>query len=332
MRFDDELDSFCQHMSRVQGLSANTVKAYRIDVDEFLHLMELRGFTDLDAVTIETLRSWMAHEMRNHSRSTMARKTVAIRQFFAFLEDRQLLDHNPAAILATPRIPEHLPQVLSHEQAGELMKRAQDDTEQMQNVDGGECNPDVQQAQEPRIKRTVRQQAVEVRNRAMLELLYATGMRVAELTGLDLGDLTMSERTVRVMGKGSKERVVPFGLPACKAIEVWLSQGRPVLADHNNAAGSASSESALFLGLQGRRIGQRQVRQVVHELAQEADLPSISPHALRHSAATHLLDGGADLREVQEMLGHSSLRTTQRYTHVSIEQLRQRYDLAFPRA
>lgn len=159
----------------------------------------------------------------------------------------------------------------------------------------------------------------------MLELLYATGMRVAELVGLDVPDVVFSNRTVKVTGKGNKQRVMPFGAPAQKAIRRWLDDGRPLLVGEQSAA-------ALFLGRQGKRIDQRMVRRVVHECARDAGVPDISPHALRHSAATHMLDGGADLREVQELLGHSSLKTTQRYTHVSIEQLKARYGQAFPRA
>jgi integrase/recombinase XerC len=201
----------------------------------------------------------------------------------------------------------------------------------------------------------------------VLELLYATGIRIAELVSLDIDDVDFSNRTVKVTGKGNKQRVVPFGLPAMHALEDWLEQGRPVIigktlessaagrAAGTHSAGSRPSGSrpsgkdheakghaggtvgtdcgkALFLGARGGRLDQRVAREMVHKAAHEAGVPDISPHALRHSAATHLLDGGADLREVQEMLGHSSLRTTQRYTHVSIEQLKNRYGQAFPRA
>lgn len=176
-------------------------------------------------------------------------------------------------------------------------------------------------SQEPNMKK----QAIALRDAAMLELLYATGMRVAELVGLDVADVTFGNRTVKVTGKGDKQRVMPFGAPADKALRDWLEHGRPVLCGD-------MSDDAFFLGSQGGRIDQRMVRKVVHDRAREAGVPDISPHALRHSAATHMLDGGADLREVQEMLGHSSLKTTQRYTHVSIEQLKARYGQAFPRA
>ena len=170
------------------------------------------------------------------------------------------------------------------------------------------------------------------RNAAILELLYATGIRVAELVSMDIADIDFSNRTIKVTGKGNKQRVVPFGLPAQRALETWLEQGRPVLARTATDAVKSRAANALFLGARGGRIDQRIARDIVHRAAREAGVPDISPHALRHSAATHMLDGGADLREVQEMLGHSSLKTTQRYTLVSIEQLKNRYGQAFPRA
>ncbi|NTV39633.1 MAG: tyrosine-type recombinase/integrase, partial [Demequinaceae bacterium] len=165
--------------------------------------------------------------------------------------------------------------------------------------------------------------AIEVRDWAMAELLYATGIRVGELVGINLGDADLGERTVRVMGKGSKERVVPFGLPAERALNAWVEHGRPTMAGET---------SALFVGLRGARVDQRQVREVIHVLASGAGVPDIAPHALRHSAATHLLEGGSDLRSVQEVLGHASLATTQRYTHVTADRLRNAYALAHPRA
>lgn len=352
MAFEDELDGYVRYLDQVQGRSPNTVRSYRTDVASFLHLMDLRGITDLNDVDLPTLRSWLAHETRSHARSTMARKTAAIRSFFAYLADHGQVEVNPAQGLKTPKQSEHLPRILTGSQAEQLMDR----------VDSApvEEEPDEGLAE-----------ILQLRDAAMLELLYATGMRVAELCGLDLADLNRQSRTVKVLGKGRKERVVPYGLPAERALDGWMERGRPELVGRlgggrsrrgaspetdrgvlpesvgRNPGGgesggkdrtgrssltSGDDAQALFLGARGRRIGQRQVRQVVHEAADRAQVPDIAPHALRHTAATQMLDGGADLREVQEMLGHSSLRTTQRYTHVSIEQLRQRYRLAFPRA
>lgn len=308
MCFDDALDGFDAYLKANRGLSANTRRAYRSDVEECLVALRKQGCVDLNEVTIEDLRLWMAKSSKNHARSSMARKTVAVRGFFAWAYDHDMASANPAASLQTPKISDTLPAVLNETQAQQLMDRVDED--------GMEAR-----SQEPNMKK----QAIALRDAAMLELLYATGMRVAELVGLDVADVTFGNRTVKVTGKGDKQRVMPFGAPADKALRDWLEHGRPVLCGD-------MSDDAFFLGSQGGRIGQRMVRKVVHDRAREAGVPDISPHALRHSAATHMLDGGADLREVQEMLGHSSLKTTQRYTHVSIEQLKARYGQAFPRA
>ena len=289
MCFDDALDGFDAYLKANRGLSANTRRAYRSDVEECLVALRKQGCVDLNEVTIEDLRLWMAKSSKNHARSSMARKTVAVRGFFAWAYDHDMASTNPAASLQTPKIPDTLPAVLNETQAQQLMDRVDED--------GMEAR-----SQEPNMKK----QAIALRDAAMLELLYATGMRVAELVGLDVA-------------------VMPFGAPADKALRDWLEHGRPVLCGD-------MSDDAFFLGSQGGRIGQRMVRKVVHDRARKVGVPDISPHALRHSAATHMLDGGADLREVQEMLGHSSLKTTQRYTHVSIEQLKARYGQAFPRA
>lgn len=352
MAFEDELDGYVRYLDQVQGRSPNTVRSYRTDVASFLHLMDLRGITELNAIDLPALRSWLAHEARSHARSTMARKTAAIRSFFAYLVDHGLVEVDPAQGLKSPKQSEHLPRILTGSQAERLMDRVDSAPVEEESDEDLAC-------------------ILQLRDAAMLELLYATGMRVAELCGLDLVDLNRQSRTVKVLGKGRKERVVPYGLPAERALDGWIERGRPELVGRlgdGRSGRGASSETdhevlhttvggdagggesvgqdrpgrpsrtsgddvrALFLGARGRRIGQRQVRQVVHRAADQARVPDIAPHALRHTAATQMLDGGADLREVQEMLGHSSLRTTQRYTHVSIEQLRQRYRLAFPRA
>lgn len=222
-----------------------------------------------------------------------------------------ILAHNPAHALRTPKIDRNLPAVLNEDQAERLMDTV--------DAEAGEKNAGKSKDD------ALNAHAKALRDCAMIELLYATGMRVGELVGLDMDSFDWSNRTVRVLGKGNKTRVIPFGMPAQQAVEHWLHEGRPVFANGH-------SGNAVFIGVRGRRIDQRVVRQVVHEQAEQAGVPDISPHALRHSAATHMLDGGADLREVQEMLGHSSLQTTQRYTHVSIEQLKDRYRQAFPRA
>lgn len=322
----DIIDRFVISLTTNRGESANTVKAYRTDVTRFAHVMALRGLAPGD-VTIDDLRSWLAHEARSCARSTLARKTVAVRAFFAFASDRGMVDADPAALLMTPKIENRLPRMLDEQEAASLMDHA--DAEARGGADGrsGHLAGDATEAGgAAEGEADPRAHAVRLRDTAMLELLYATGMRVAELTGLDLGDVDTAERTVRVLGKGNKQRVVPFGAPAARALAAWLGQGRPMLAV------PGKSGSAMFLGSRGGRVDQRIVRSVVHREAADAGVPDISPHALRHSAATHMLDGGADLREVQEMLGHASLSTTQRYTHVSIERLKERYVQAFPRA
>ena len=252
----------------------------------------------------------------------------------------------------TPSIPSTLPAVLTESQAEQLLDVAEHAVATNQYKDDGgaaaapgsgkaagktaDKSADTVNRNEAPARADKRDNARVVaesqRNAAILELLYATGIRVAELVSMDIADIDFSNRTIKVTGKGNKQRVVPFGLPAQRALETWLEQGRPVLARTATDAAKSRATNALFLGARGGRIDQRIARDIVHRAAREAGVPDISPHALRHSAATHILDGGADLREVQEMLGHSSLKTTQRYTHVSIEQLKNRYGQAFPRA
>ena len=365
-QFDGDIDSFVSYLKSNRGLSANTLKAYRADLTACLHLFELRGVTDLNEITLDDLRSWMAVESRDHARSSMARKTVAVRGFFAWAYEHGLTTTDPAATLMTPSIPSTLPAVLTESQAEQLLDVAEHAvaTNQYKDDGGAAAAPGsgkaagktadksadtVNRSEAParadkrdNARVTAESQrnaailellyATGMRNAAILELLYATGIRVAELVSMDIADIDFSNRTIKVTGKGNKQRVVPFGLPAQRALETWLEQGRPVLARTATDAVKSRAANALFLGARGGRIDQRIARDIVHRAAREAGVPDISPHALRHSAATHMLDGGADLREVQEMLGHSSLKTTQRYTHVSIEQLKNRYGQAFPRA
>lgn len=347
-QFDGDIDSFVSYLKSNRGLSANTLKAYRADLTACLHLFELRGVTDLNEITLDDLRSWMAVESRDHARSSMARKTVAVRGFFAWAYEHGLTTTDPAATLMTPSIPSTLPAVLTESQAEQLLDVAEHAVATNHYKDDGgaaaasgsgkaadKSADTVNRSEAPARadkRDNARVTAESQRNAAILELLYATGIRVAELVSMDIADIDFSTRTIKVTGKGNKQRVVPFGLPAQRALETWLEQGRPVLARTATDAVKSRAANALFLGARGGRIDQRIARGIVHRAAREAGVPDISPHALRHSAATHILDGGADLREVQEMLGHSSLKTTQRYTHVSIEQLKNRYGQAFPRA
>jgi integrase/recombinase XerC len=254
---------------------------------------------DLD---IGVLRSWLAKlTTTGKARTTIARHAASARVFTAFCARRGWLTPDPGLILATPKAQRLLPGVLSQAQAIALLEPPPDSQP-------GEVNPE------------------QLRDDAVLELLYATGIRVGELVGLDVDDIDHARHVIRVLGKGNKQRTVPLGVPAVKAVERWHRAGRPTLV-------TADSGPALFLGARGRRLDQRAVRRMVHaRIALVPDAPDIGPHGLRHSAATHLLEGGADLRTVQEILGHATLATTQVYTHVSVERLRATYDRAHPRA
>ncbi|MEZ0448645.1 tyrosine recombinase XerC [Cellulomonas sp. ICMP 17802] len=294
------LSDFSAHLSAQRGLSAHTNRAYVGDVDQLLGYASRHGRTTLDAIDLGVLRGWLASMATTHrSRATLARRGAAVRTFFAWAARTHRVPVDPALRLATARTASPLPTVLRVEPVTQMLDLARD-----RALDGD---------------------AVALRDWALLELLYATGVRVGEVVGADLGDLDVHERTLRVVGKGDKERVVPFGKPAATALTAWLDRGRPQLAQ-------PASPAALLLGLRGGRLDQRQARTVVHQAAALAGVDDVAPHALRHSAATHLLEGGSDLRSVQELLGHASLATTQRYTHVSADRLRSAFQQAHPRA
>jgi integrase/recombinase XerC len=281
------------------GASQNTVRAYLGDLDDLANHLELDDETTWGAVQLADLRAWLAHMAEEgKSRSTLARRGAAVRTFFAWAHRTGVIDHNPALRLASARPASTLPEVLAVDDVSLLLDVAR------VRADSGD--------------------PLDLRDWAMAELLYATGIRVGELTGIDVADIDLAELTVKVLGKGDKERVVPFGIPAMSALTSWLDVGR--------AACAPQDARALFVGRRGRRVDQRQVRGAIHALAGLAGVPDIAPHALRHTTATHLLAGGSDLRTVQEVLGHASLTTTQRYTHVSADRLRSAYQLAHPRA
>lgn len=310
------IDDFADHALLVKGRSPATVKSYRSDLRTLVPFCAT--FADF---TLPTLRAWLADALRSGlARSTMARRTASARAFSTWAYERGYLDSDVAARLATPQVNRHLPDVVTPARAGQLVEA---------EINADAASPEA------------------ARDRAMLELLYATGMRVAELTGLDVADIDASRRLALVTGKGNKQRVVPFGESAAAALDAWLSRRPELLASRSSTASSSDSASssaaseasasaadsgALFLGSRGGRIDQRQVRRVVERAAQRTGDSDLSPHALRHSAATHMLEGGADLRVVQELLGHSSLQTTQIYTHVSAQRLKSVYDQAHPRA
>ncbi|BDZ61447.1 tyrosine recombinase XerC [Demequina sediminis] len=311
------LGAFERFLRHERGLSGNTVRAYRGDLTHLVaHLATHRGGADaavdapIDAAidtdaslrtcTLGALRNWLAAmDGDGLSRTTLARRGAAARAFYAWAADTERILPNPALRLASARPASVLPTVLSHADVVTLLDVART------RADDGD--------------------PLHLRDWAAVEMLYATGMRVGELAGVDLRDLDLDGRLVRVTGKGDKERVVPFGIPAAHALSAWIDRGRPQLL-------GPATDGALFLGRRGQRADQRQVRAAVHELCGLAGVDEVAPHALRHTAATHLLTGGSDLRSVQEVLGHASLATTQRYTHVSAERLRAAYHLAHPRA
>ena len=292
------MERFASSLTHGAGASDHTVRAYVGDVESLAAFLGLDDDATWTGVTLADLRAWLAHQAADgKSRTTLARRGASVRAFFAWAHRVGIVEHNPAARLASAKAAVTLPHILDVDQASRLLDTA-------------------------RLK-ALSHAAIDVRDWAMAELLYATGIRVGELAGINVGDADLNERTVRVLGKGSKERVVPFGVPAQRALAAWVEGCRSTLA---------GDTSALFVGLRGARVDQRQVREVIHGLASGAGVPDIAPHALRHSAATHLLEGGSDLRSVQEVLGHASLATTQRYTHVTADRLRNAYALAHPRA
>nr|WP_231705203.1 tyrosine recombinase XerC [Arthrobacter gengyunqii] len=292
---------FSRYLTSERGRSEHTVRAYESDVAQLLNYALAVGVRTLDGIDLGVLRGWLGElSAAGLARSTLARRAATARSFTGWALREELISTDPAIRLRAPKREGTLPAVLRAGQIGELFEALAAAT--------GDGEP------------------VAIRDLALVELLYATGIRVGELTGLDIDDLNPERRTLTVIGKGNKERTVPYGQPAAAAVDDWLRRGRPALA-------TAESGSALFLGRRGRRVDQRQIRAVVSRLfAALGDTGATGPHALRHTAATHLLDGGADLRAVQEILGHSSLATTQLYTHVSVDRLKASYQQAHPRA
>lgn len=292
------VDEYERHLALERGLSAHTVRAY---IGDLVSLLGFMGGAGLDELELTVLRGWLAAQRTaGASRTTMARRSAAARTFTAWAYRRGQLASDPGVRLVAPRPHRKLPSVLRQDQAADLLRASASGAEQ--------------------------RDVVALRDHALLELLYATGVRVSELCGLDVDDVDLGRRVVRVLGKGAKERTVPFGVPAERAVREWLAHGRPALAH-------AGSPPALLLGARGGRFQPASVRRIVHEaLGAVPDAPVMGPHGFRHSAATHLLEGGADLRSVQELLGHATLATTQLYTHVTVERLKAIHDRTHPRS
>ena len=295
------LGDYERHLVSERDLAPHTVKAYVGDIAALLEHAHRLGFSEIVEIDLRSLRSWLAKQQTmGRSRTTLARRATAARVFTGWLARTGRTPTDVGAALGSPKPHQTLPSVLRVEEARELIAAA------TALADDGS--------------------PTGLRDVAMLELLFATGMRVGELCGLDVDDVDRDRNVVRVFGKGRKERTVPFGQPAAAALDAWLARGRAGLARPGSGA-------ALFLGTRGGRIDQRAVRTLVHRrIADVPGAPDLGPHGLRHTAATHLLEGGADLRSVQELLGHASLATTQRYTHVTTDRLRKAYRQAHPRA
>jgi integrase/recombinase XerC len=352
------LAAFDRHLAAERGLSPHTVRAYVGDISALLRYAVDDHCTKLAELDVSLLRAWLGSQHRaGQARATIARRVAAARSFTALAHRRGWLPNDPGAQLGSPRVRRHLPQVLAQEQMTAVLVASAPGGQakavapgsglaaESGDVAASEDGPGSGRESAPPGQwdsdGDAIAWAVSLRDTAIMELLYATGIRVSELCGLDLGDLDTGRRTVRVLGKGNKERVVPVGIPAVRAVQDWLDRGRPIVVAARKAAArstpGASQDSggrATFLGAQGRRIDPRTARRVVHAriAAAAQPVPDTGPHGLRHSAATHLLEGGADLRSVQEMLGHASLATTQIYTHVSIDRLISVYRQAHPRA
>jgi integrase/recombinase XerC len=322
------LAGFRRHLDAERALSRHTVRAYHSDVQSLLEYAGRHGIADPAEIDVNTLRGWLAGQHQaGAARATIARRGAAARAFTSFAFRQGWLAADPGPQLGTPKVRQVLPRVLHRAEMESVLADCEDRA--LREFASGQ-----------RVTA-----ALAMRDAAVLELLYASAIRVSELCGLDTGGLDAQRRTIRVFGKGGKERVVPVGLPAVRAVTRWADVGRPALAN-------ARSESALFLGARGARLDPRTARRIVHARLQDAgrepgamdpDAPALGgpaaggaadagPHAIRHTAATHLLEGGADLRSVQEILGHASPATTQIYTHVSAERLKASYRQAHPRA
>ena len=300
--FEKVLGEYTQHLTKERSLSEHTTRAYLGDLTSFFDNLELQKVDDLSDVTIAHIRSWLAtQQVKGGARTTLSRRAVSIRLFTKWATKKGFLAKDIGLTLATPKGHRTLPEVLSISDATVAMDSLA-----------------TRVAEE--------ESATSIRDCAILEVLYASGARVSELCGLDLDDIDYQRNTILVLGKGNKERTIPLGNPAMKALNNWIKNARTEMA--NGASGEA-----VFLGVRGKRIDQRTVRTVVYEALEALEgAQRLGPHALRHSAATHLLEGGADLRTVQEILGHASLATTQIYTHVSTERLQKAFKQAHPRA
>lgn len=301
--FAKTVEDFVSYLKIEKNRSSNTIRTYKTDLELFLQFASGNGIKKLEDIELNTFRLWLADQKdKGSSNSTISRRSSTARVFSTWAFKKGLVKTDSAIRLISPKVNKSLPKVLGQKQAKTLMQTASNVVDEDETVE------------------------IRRRDHAILEVLYSSGIRVAELTGLDIKDLDFTRSTMRVIGKGNKERVVPFGQPAKQALGNYINDARTKFINEK-------SGNALFIGSRGKRLDTRQVRRIVAKAIKRVEgAPDISPHDLRHSAATHMLEGGADLRIVQELLGHSSLATTQKYTHVTIERLREVFAKAHPRA
>jgi site-specific recombinase XerD len=298
----EALEAFVAYLALERGRRTNTVDAYRRDANDLIRTVTGWGIVHPSELELLVLRRYLADLAdRGYARTTLARRAATIRTWFAFLAERGVVERDVASLLQSPTPGRHLPRVLRVDEVIRLLDAPDADT------------------------------PVGRRDRALLELLYAAGARVGEACGLDLDDLDLPQQQVRLDGKGGKQRIVPLGVPAVDALRGYLGTARPTLLAGRRGPDRAAAD-AVFLGARGGRLGTRDARTIVGRAGTLAGVGHVTPHTLRHSAATHLLEGGADVRQVQEVLGHSSLATTQRYTHLSRGRLREVHAAAHPRA
>ncbi len=303
MALNGELENgYVEHLRNVRNLSENSIRAYVADLESMITHVNQLGITDFSALELNHLRSWLSKlQVKGGSRSSISRRVVSIRAFTYWAAKNGWLPRDIGRDLVAPKPERNLPEIMDIDNAAKAIQALE-------------------------VRATEEESPIAFRDLAVIEILYATGIRVSELVGLNIEDVDRTRNTIKVLGKGSKERVVPIGIPALKALDKYLENGREKFANQD-------SGRALFLGGRGKRIDQRIVRTIVYNATGAVGNGiKLGPHAIRHSAATHLLEGGADLRTVQEILGHSSLSTTQIYTHVTQERLKKAYEQAHPRA
>ena len=301
--FTSILDEFIAHLKIDKNRSDNTLRSYQTDLELFFENCASQNINNLKDIDLNNMRNWLADlKSKEVTNTTISRRVSSLKVFFNWAIKTKKINQNPTLRLISPKINKTLPNILGSKQAVALLDSSANLEDEQDSV------------------------AIRMRDHAILEILYATGIRVSELVGLDLKDISFSNQTLRVLGKGQKERIVPLGIPAKEALEVYLKESR---LDFE----TSQSNQAVFLGQRGKRLNVRQVRRILEKAIERlSDVKQVSPHDLRHSAATHMLEGGADLRIVQELLGHASLATTQKYTHVTIERLREVFANAHPRA